>query len=170
MKRCIYHTHLGQNAVFHDCSREIALGQYSGRSIMGFWRNCSKHFQYHLYSRLVLTFDKRQTCSASSGRLFEWTLIELPFNIIKNLLRLFFLCHGLTTMCNLEKRLIRAAFWVLLLAMFMNYWKQTAQRLKLQDRLLTINKRSIIRWNISSHKNFHSRSLSVKVSLKILSL
>ena len=51
-------------------------------------------------------------------------------------------------MCNLKKRLIRAAFWVLLQAMFMNDWKQTAQRLKLQERLLTINKRNIIRWNI----------------------
>ena len=49
-------------------------------------------------------------------------------------------------MCNLQKRLIRAAFWVLLQAMFMNNWKQTAQRLKLQERLLTIKKRNIIRW------------------------
>ena len=36
-------------------------------------------------------------------------------------------------MCNLKKRLIRAAFWVLLQAMFMNDWKQTAKRLKLQE-------------------------------------
>ena len=32
----IYHTDLGQNAVFHNFSREIALNQYSGRSIVGF--------------------------------------------------------------------------------------------------------------------------------------
>ena len=42
-------------------------------------------------------------------------------------------------MCNLQKRLIRAAFWVLLQAMFMKDWKQPAQRLKLRERLLTIN-------------------------------
>ena len=36
-------------------------------------------------------------------------------------------------MCNLKKRLIRAAFWALLQAMFMNDWKQTAQGLKLQE-------------------------------------
>ena len=30
-------------------------------------------------------------------------------------------------MCNLKKRLIRLAFWVLLQAMFMNGWKQTAE-------------------------------------------
>ena len=32
----IYHTDLGQNAVFHKFSRQIALSQYSGRSIEGF--------------------------------------------------------------------------------------------------------------------------------------
>ena len=53
-----------------------------------------------------------------------------------------FLFNGFITMCNLKKRLIRAAFWVLLQPMFMimNDWKQTARRLKLQERLLTINK------------------------------
>ena len=48
-------------------------------------------------------------------RVFEWTLHELRFNI-KKLLCLFFFFNGflLMTMCNLKKRLIRAAFWVLL--------------------------------------------------------
>ena len=93
---------------------------------------------------------------------FQWTLKELRFNIIKNLLCLFFLLNGFITMCNLKKRLIRAAFWVLLQAMFMNDWKQTAQRLKLQERLLTINKRNIIRWNIYRDNNFHSRRQVLK--------
>ena len=57
-------------------------------------------------------------------------LKELRFNVIKNLLSLFFI-HGFITMCNLKKRLIRSAFWVLLQAMFMNGWKQTAKRWKL---------------------------------------
>ena len=39
----------------------------------------------------VLTFDKRQICSASCVTVFEWALIELRFNIIKNLLCLFFI-------------------------------------------------------------------------------
>ena len=43
-------------------------------------------------------------------------------------------------MCNLKKGLIRESFWVLLQPMFMNNWKQTARLLKLQERLLTINK------------------------------
>ena len=36
---------------------------------------------------------------------FAWTLIELRFNIIKNLLSLFFLFKGFITMCNLKKHL-----------------------------------------------------------------
>ena len=36
MRHCIYHTDLGQNAVFHNFSRQIAPSQYSGRSILGF--------------------------------------------------------------------------------------------------------------------------------------
>ena len=32
MRRCFYHTDLGQNAVFHNFAIQIALIQYSGRS------------------------------------------------------------------------------------------------------------------------------------------
>ena len=84
MRRCIYQTKLGQNAVFHNFSRQIALIQYSGRSIVGFQRNCLKNFQNHLYGQPVLTFDKRQIWNASFG--------------------------GFITMCNLKKHLIREAF------------------------------------------------------------
>ena len=58
---------------------------------------CSKNFRNHLYGHPVLTFDKRQIC--------EEILKELRFNVIKNLLSLFFI-HGFTTMCNLNKRLM----------------------------------------------------------------
>ena len=51
----------------------------------------------------------------------------------------------------------------------LNDWKQTAQRLKLQKRLLTINKRTIIRWNIYRQQFLFTKT-SIKVSLKILSL
>ena len=60
-----------------------------------------KNFQNHLYGQPVLTFDKRQMCEEISK--------ELRFNVIKNLLSLFFI-HGFITMCNLKKRLIRSAF------------------------------------------------------------
>ena len=39
----------------------------------------------------------------------------------------YFLFNGFITMRNLKKRLIGAAFWVLLQAMFMNDWKETAK-------------------------------------------
>ena len=74
------------------------------------------------------------------------------------------LFNGFITMCNLEKRLIHAAFWLLLQVMFVSDWKQTAQRLKLQKRLLTFNKRIIIRWNIYRDNNFHSRRQVKSVS------
>ena len=83
---------------------------------------CSKNFQNHLYGQPVLTFDKRQIC--------EEILKELRFNVIEYLLSSIF-NNGFISMCNLKKRLIRSSFWVLLRAMFMNAWKQTAKRWKL---------------------------------------
>ena len=46
------------------------------------------------------------------GRVFEGTLTEIRFNIIPNVLSLFFcyLMVSVRTMCNLIKRLIRATF------------------------------------------------------------
>ena len=86
--------------------------------------------------------------------------VTLQYN--KELIMFFSLFNGFIMMCNLKKRLIRAAFWVLLQAMFMNDWKQTAQRLKLQERSLTINKKNSIRWNIYRDNNFHSRTQVLK--------
>ena len=104
MRRFFYHTDLVQNAVFHNFSRQIAFIQYSGPSKHAWTfnqRNRSKNVQTHLYGRPVLTFDKRQICKG--------ILKELSFNVIKNLLSLFFL-NGFITMFNLKKRLIRSAF------------------------------------------------------------
>ena len=49
-----YHTDLGQNAVFHNFLRQIARSQYSGRSIVDFLRNRSKHFRNQPYAQPVL--------------------------------------------------------------------------------------------------------------------
>ena len=135
---CIYHTDLaiGQNAVFHNFSRQIALSQYSGRSIACFQRDHSKISKITYMASRFLLFEKRQICSASWGRVFVWTLNGL----LEFQDYVFFLFNGFITMCNLKKGLIRESFWVLLQPMFMNNWKQTARRLKLQERLLTINK------------------------------
>ena len=93
----------------------------------------------HPYGQPVLTFDKGQIC--------EEILKELRFNLIKNLFSLFFI-NGFITMCNLKKRLLRSAFWVLLQAMFMNAWKQTARRWKLH---FWENQQSIKKYNSVEH-------------------
>ena len=101
MRRCFYHTNFVQNAVLHNFSRQIAFIQYSGPSKHAWTfnkRNHSKNFQNHPYGQPVLTFEKRQIC--------EEILKELRFNVIKNLLSLFFI-NGFITMCNLKKRLTR---------------------------------------------------------------
>ena len=92
MRRCFYHTDLVQNAVFHNFSRQIAFIQYSAPSKHG--------WTFNLRNR-AKNFDKRQIC--------EEILKELRFNVIKNLLSLFFI-HDFITMCKLKKRLIRSAF------------------------------------------------------------
>ena len=60
MRRCFYHTDLGQNAVFHNFAiQKNALAKPL------------KNFQNHLYGEPVLTFDKRQS------RLFKLRLTQL---------------------------------------------------------------------------------------------
>ena len=70
MKRCFYHTDLGQNAVFHNFAIQIALIQYLGRSKHALTKPL-KTFQNHLYAEPVLTFDKRQC------RLFKLRLTQI---------------------------------------------------------------------------------------------
>ena len=105
MRRCFHHTDLVKNAVFHNYSRQIAFIQYTGPSKHA-WTLISETVKICpkspiIYGQLVLTFDKRQIC--------EEILKELLFNVIKNLLSLFF-TNGFIRMCNLKKRLIRSAF------------------------------------------------------------
>ena len=69
MRRCIYtprpRTGCSISQFFKTNCTQPIFSQYSGRSIVGFYRNRSKNFQNHLYGKQVLTFDKRQICSAS---------------------------------------------------------------------------------------------------------
>ena len=69
-------------------------------------------------------------CSESCGRIFKWTLAELRSSVIKNLLCLFFYLMVLS-MYNLQKRLKRAAFWVLLQAMFTERLKTKGTKIKI---------------------------------------
>ena len=139
---------------FSQYSIQIALIQYSG---------LSKHAW--AFSKTVKKFPK-----SPIRRRFSLLQCELWSSVWMNIIRvtlqhnkeliMFFLM--VLSMCNLQKRLIRAAFWVLLQAMLTNDWKQTVPRLKLQETLLTINKGNIIRWNIYRDNNFHSRRQELK--------
>ena len=74
MRRCFYHTDLGQNAVFHNFAIQIALIQYSGRSkhAWAFSETVKKISKItYTANRRVVTFDERQS------RLFKLRLIEL---------------------------------------------------------------------------------------------
>ena len=91
---------------------------------------------------------------------FEWTWIELNFNTKENLLCLGFISLYLCFfLCFIFKSLwyLRAAFWVMLHAMFcyMFHRKQPAQRLNWKKRLLTISKINITWWNMNRDNNFH---------------
>ena len=94
------------------------------RSMCGLLAKPSKIFQNYLYGQPVLTFA-------------VWAVLSVWMNINRVTLQhkewIFNFYLMVLLMCNLQKRLTRAAFWVLLQAMFINNWKQTAQWLKLRD-------------------------------------
>ena len=79
MRRCFYHTDLGQNALFHNFAIQIALSQYSGRS-------------KHVWA-FSETIKKISKISYTASRFSLLIMINkaIRFNIIKNLLCLFFI-------------------------------------------------------------------------------
>ena len=87
MRRCFYHTDLRQNVVFHNFPRQIALIQSF------FFQNHTKHTW--AFNKTVQKIPKSPIRPAGShfwqAPNFQWTLKELRFNIIKNLLCLFFI-------------------------------------------------------------------------------
>ena len=80
MRCCFYHTDLVQNAAFHNFSRQIAFIQYFG--------------PHGLLTKPFKKFPKSPIWPASSNfwhALYLWrNLKELRFNMIKNLLCVFF--------------------------------------------------------------------------------
>ena len=151
----IYYTDLGENAVFHNFSKQMHSVNIQDDQSWTFSENVQKMSK--------ITYTASRFSHLKSAKLAVKINKSYSSTKIKNLLRLlFFFISWFITMCNLEKRLIRAAFSILLHAMSMNDWKQTAQWLKLQERLPTINKRNIIRWNIYRDNSFHSRRQVLK--------
>ena len=81
--RTIYHTDLVQNAVFHSTDWTQSMFRTINRGLLA---KPFKKFPNHPFGRPVLV----SSASCQCGQVFEWTLIELRFNIITNLLLLFF--------------------------------------------------------------------------------
>ena len=70
MRRCFYHTDLGQNAVFHNFAIQIALVQYSGR-LKHAWAFSET------VKKISKTIYTPSRFSLFTSRLFELRLIEL---------------------------------------------------------------------------------------------
>ena len=122
------------------------------KSCQQLWVRVNQHFILYIHHTwgetviwgavfIIQTSDKMQYFTIFQDKLHlfniqnrtkhTWAFFTLQHN--KEFSVFIFLFNGFITMCNLKKRLIREAFWVLLQAMFTNDWKQTAKRLKLQE-------------------------------------
>ena len=118
------------------------------------------------------TRDPRPTTISQTrcGRVFAWTLIVLRSNIIKNLLCVSFSLMVLS-MCNLQKRLIRAAFWVLLQAMFTERLKTNCTAIiKVTKETTNYQQKKCNSVKHIQRQQFSFTKRSIKVSLEILSL
>ena len=93
MRRCIYHTGLGQNAVFHNSVFQDKLHSVNIQD------DQSWAFSETVKKISKITYTASWFSLLASAKfavrvvveLFEWTLTELRFNIIKNLCLFFYL-------------------------------------------------------------------------------
>ena len=160
MRYCFYHTDLQQKAEYFT-TLQYKLHSFNiqdDRGTRGLLAKPLKKFR-----KSPIRPAGSHFCSLSCCRVFEWTLIKLRSNIIKNSLCLFFYLMVLS-LCTIFKSVWYARhFKYSCKRSSLNDWRQTAQPLKLQERPLTINRRNIIRWNILYRgNNFYSRRQVLK--------
>ena len=105
MRRCFYHTDLVQNAVVHNFSRQIAFIQYSGPSKYA-WT-----FSETVQKISKITYTASRFSLLTSAK-FAVNINRVTLQHNKEFTMFIFLFKGFITMCNLKKRLIRAAFLV----------------------------------------------------------
>ena len=103
MRRCIYHTDLGQNAVFHCFSKQLYSVNIQDDRSLAFSETVQKISKITYTASWFSAFDKRSNVSMKMNR------VTLQHNNEFTML-IFLLFNGFITMCNLEKRLIRATF------------------------------------------------------------
>ena len=144
--------------VFQDVLRKYS-GRLNYRGLLAKLLKKSSKITYKKKNK-----QKKQPVGSQLWLLWVWMNINrVTLQHNKDFIMLTLLFNGFIMMSKLKKRLIRAGYsGVPLQAMFMKNWKQTTQRLQLQERLLTINKRNIIRLNIFRDDNFHSRRQVLK--------
>ena len=98
MRYCFYHTDLGQNAVFHNFAKQIALIQYSGRSKHA-WAVLAKPLRKIPKSHIRPAGS--HFCSASCSEcLNEHTRVKLQHN--KEIIIIFFLFNGFIDLLSLK--------------------------------------------------------------------
>ena len=90
------------------------------RSMSGLLAKSIKKFSSHLYGQPVLTFALRDVVESVWMNINRVTLQHNKEVIV------FIFYLMVFSMCNLQKHLIRAAFWVLLQAMF--HWRTENKR------------------------------------------
>ena len=144
--------------VFQDVLRKYS-GRLNYRGLLAKLLKKSSKITYKKKNK-----QKKQPVGSQLWLLWVWMNINrVTLQHNKDFIMLTLLFNGFIMMSKLKKRLICAGYsGVPLQAMFMKNWKQTTQRLQLQERLLTINKRNIIRLNIFRDDNFHSRRQVLK--------
>ena len=124
---------------FHE-ENSIMSGLFSKNNLLlcgmqgnnGLSAKTLKNFQNHLYSHSVLTFDKRQICSASF-RVFEQHSKEFRINSSFIMVLLFVIFESVWYGRHFEYSCKRCS---------------CSTENNRQETLLTINKRTKIRWNI----------------------
>ena len=145
--------------------------------IWGDWNNTMRHCFYHTDLGQNAVFHKFAIipwkCIHSIFRTYICPAVVV-FDVNMNRVTLqhnkeFIMVIFYRCACNLQKRLIRAAFWVLPKAVFTEWLKTNGTAIKITRETTNNQKWNIIRWNIYRDNNLHSRR-QVLQCLKILTL
>ena len=156
VRHCFYDTDLGQrNTVFHNFARQIAIIQYSGRSKHA-WALAKP---LKKFPKSPIRTAGSHFCSANCGECLNEHYTNRGTLQHNKEFIMFIFYFKMVYARHFEYSGKRCS---------LNDWKQSAQRLKLQETVLTINKRNIIRWNIYRDNNFHSRRQVLKCLWKSL--
>ena len=130
MRYCFYHTDLGQNAVFHNLTLQYKLHSFNIQDDRSMHALLAKRLKKIPKPPIRPAGSHFRQCEMLSSVWMNINRVTLQHN--KEYIMDSFYLMVLST-CNLQKRLIRAAFWVHLQAMF-------TERLKTNGTPITITR------------------------------